>query len=351
MSRISKRNDTLDCVKGICILLMVMLHAGGPWSRTINLFHMPLFFCVSGYLWNPKNVQTIEKLIYYVKKKLKTLWMPFVLLNGILLLLNNVFVRLCIYEDSYTLRMIVVNLVKTLVFGYRSLLGTPTWFLASMFFVNIGNAGCVFVLSKLGRYKKYGYCAILLIDIALAQFISSKAYSLPLSLHTCFAAYLAFLIGYALRKFNLSECMGGYEVLVLIASGVILLGLGKIGTISMVGGNIQNVLFFSVALLSGWFFLIYLSKYLPVGIKLCFAFLGKNSIWILLYHLIAFKMVSYLYILATNEEITLLTSFPCIKHENIWILYTLIGVMAPLLLAEIWKKLTEFIGENYGSKG
>ncbi len=50
---IAKNRDlTIDAIKGMGIVLMVYLHAGGGFSEFVNLFHMAVFFIASGYLWN-----------------------------------------------------------------------------------------------------------------------------------------------------------------------------------------------------------------------------------------------------------------------------------------------------------
>lgn len=45
------RDITLDLVKGIGILLMVIRHARAPYSDFVLLFHMAIFFIASGYLY------------------------------------------------------------------------------------------------------------------------------------------------------------------------------------------------------------------------------------------------------------------------------------------------------------
>lgn len=50
------RDDKVTIAKGIGILLMVAAHAGIPdvISRFIVMFHMPLFFFMSGYCFKEK---------------------------------------------------------------------------------------------------------------------------------------------------------------------------------------------------------------------------------------------------------------------------------------------------------
>ena len=71
-----ERDRTFDIMKGIGILLMITAHFFN-WNhlvlgRCINSFHMPMFFCLSGYFYKYKS--DWKK---YVKKKIGTLWIPF----------------------------------------------------------------------------------------------------------------------------------------------------------------------------------------------------------------------------------------------------------------------------------
>ena len=49
-----ERNLTLDIVKGIGIALIVLGHIDNAAVNFIYLFHVSLFFIVSGYLFNPE---------------------------------------------------------------------------------------------------------------------------------------------------------------------------------------------------------------------------------------------------------------------------------------------------------
>ena len=73
-----KRDTTIDIMKGILILLMVMTHAQGPGHRLIYLFHMATFFMISGYLWGDRN--DIE-IIPFIKRKIGSLYIPYVVCN------------------------------------------------------------------------------------------------------------------------------------------------------------------------------------------------------------------------------------------------------------------------------
>ena len=50
----NQRLDSIDLAKGIAIFLMILCHSGmnNGITQWIYAFHMPLFFVVSGYLYN-----------------------------------------------------------------------------------------------------------------------------------------------------------------------------------------------------------------------------------------------------------------------------------------------------------
>lgn len=48
-----QRDPVLDSMRGIRIVLMVLGHAGFPGPCFIYLFHMALFFMLSGWFFSP----------------------------------------------------------------------------------------------------------------------------------------------------------------------------------------------------------------------------------------------------------------------------------------------------------
>lgn len=74
-SRASQHLPWVDVLKGVGIVFVVVGHAIDPTekiTRLIFLFHMPLFFCISGYLYKPLPVKR------YCKKKAKSLLIPYI---------------------------------------------------------------------------------------------------------------------------------------------------------------------------------------------------------------------------------------------------------------------------------
>lgn len=95
-----KRDITLDISKAICIILMVVGHAGCPkyLCDVVYLFHMPCFFFISGLLFNEKYFANLS---FGITKKLKSYYVPFVKWELLFLLFHNAFATLHIYDSKF----------------------------------------------------------------------------------------------------------------------------------------------------------------------------------------------------------------------------------------------------------
>ena len=71
-----KRNPTIDILRGIAIFLVVFGHISHiGWTKTyIWGFHIPIFFFISGMLFNENKYNSITN---FIKSKFKTLIIPY----------------------------------------------------------------------------------------------------------------------------------------------------------------------------------------------------------------------------------------------------------------------------------
>lgn len=130
------RDLTLDIVKAICIMLMVVGHSGCPTylHDFLYLFHMPCFFFISGWLLSDKYIDDLKTGLL---KKVKGSYVPFVKWTLIFLLFHNVFASVHIYADSYSWQTFIERVVRTFTMtGGESLLG-GFWFLISLFWASV----------------------------------------------------------------------------------------------------------------------------------------------------------------------------------------------------------------------
>ena len=75
-----QRDPVLDSMRGIGIVLMVLGHAGFPGSSFIYLFHMALFFMLSGWFFSPHTGESAHRLARFAKRRWSRcgcpLWRP-----------------------------------------------------------------------------------------------------------------------------------------------------------------------------------------------------------------------------------------------------------------------------------
>ena len=142
-------DDKVTIAKGVGILLMVAAHAGIPdmISKFIVMFHMPLFFFMSGYCFKEKYLLPFTHYIF-INKRIKGLYIPFVKYQLPFLLFHNVFFYLNIYNDEYgfhgevshlyKLRDYVIKCVRIVIgfHGGEQLLG-GYWFLPQLFYASV----------------------------------------------------------------------------------------------------------------------------------------------------------------------------------------------------------------------
>ena len=73
-----KRNNVIDIMKALGIIMVIIGHSlssSSPVFSYIYLFHMPLFYVLNGYFLKPLNKN--EKMMGYIKKRLKQLIIPY----------------------------------------------------------------------------------------------------------------------------------------------------------------------------------------------------------------------------------------------------------------------------------
>ncbi|EEQ1658904.1 acyltransferase family protein [Escherichia coli] len=126
-----KRLGYIDAVKGFGIILVVYAHIiSGLSSYVIYLFHMPLFFIVSGILFKEPNDKN-----KFIVGKVKSLIVPYFSYS---ILLFVVFSSYNIMRDGYDSKLMIKQLIK-MVYGGQVMTGWfgVFWFIPVMFFTLI----------------------------------------------------------------------------------------------------------------------------------------------------------------------------------------------------------------------
>ena len=93
-------DNSVSFAKGIGIMLMVLGHTffSAYGYAVIYMFHMPLFFFLSGYCFRVSHLENFKN---YAMKRISRIYVPFVKWGLLFLLLHNIFFHLNIYNDTF----------------------------------------------------------------------------------------------------------------------------------------------------------------------------------------------------------------------------------------------------------
>ena len=205
--------EWLESIRGGAILLVVLGHLTlingvGAYSEIIYLFHMPLFFAISGFLYGYKELNNVEKPQCLIEKKLISLGIPYVVFSVIYVCFNVVMQRF--------VQINTVTKIKSLV----TLLWNPVaqyWFIWVLLIYFI-------VVSYFGNtYSKVKVLMILGLAVSLLENVIMK--NLGTAYHNGLAYFFYFvfaaMIGYNFRKGKSKEiCANIGTVIVLLITGV-----------------------------------------------------------------------------------------------------------------------------------
>ncbi|MGB9927790.1 MAG: acyltransferase family protein [Methanosarcina sp.] len=303
----------IDTAKGIGILLVILGHSNFNQSAIviISTFNMPLFFFLSGYLYNHSKYKQDPN--RFMALKFKRLVIPYFITNIIILCTYAVlsFFKIYSFNEKPPLKHLI-----GIFYGngapldpptiYTNTLNIPSWFLLSLF--------CAFLLLYILAFthEKYGLriSGLLGVLFLLSGFEISKHIFLPwgfdIACVSMFFMFLAYLTSGNRERYARLAWLdrNGSENLkkILYCSVLILLLYFVIsfnGRVDMNTRNYANLPIFYIGGLLGTTMIIGIAKELSKKENILtnsFVFLGKHSLIILLYH----SFTSLLLILILN---------------------------------------------------
>ncbi len=346
---------SLNIAKSIGIILIVAGHSFVEESDSfirsfVYLFHVPLFFIISGYFY--KDEYTLKP-FYLVIRRIKTLWWPHFYWSAIFILLHNFFFKLHIYGDhvfrgvhieykDYSILLMLKKIFDLFLFkGSEKLLGA-FWFLPCLFFtVMIFMIFNIIALRMNRAYLLPVLCFLGFISGNLMIYAGIHIPVVPWDFRfysiTTFLYYLGYLYKNHEDKVRLDYRMAFAALLLLIIIDKYI--NFKIVSINSVIGNPLTALFYLVLTpVLGTYLVLYISKKLEnFKISGLLSSFGKKTITILALHFLCFKIVNYIIIRLNDLDISLLSSFPVIKgYESWFILYLLTGVCVPVIMHNLF---------------
>lgn len=331
----NNRDKSLDIAKAICIILMVVGHSGCPTylHDFIYMFHMPCFFFVSGWLLNDKYITDLKNGLI---QKTKDSYYPFVKWTLIFLLFHNVFASMHIYENSYSWQTFIKRIVRAFMMtGSESLLG-GFWFLISLFWASIISLLFLNMLSRKNLLTENNISGGVILTLLVTVFWNYIPIALPqMFREQTLLATAFYMSGYFCRKKNVHfdyQLIAGLLLLIVPAIAAFFIKLNMV--------TVQGwlVLIDYVIAMAGTMGIVLLSRELSrYRIAPVFTYIGDKTLYILVFHLLAFKLVSFGYLYFSGLSIDLLTSSSVLEKTNSWrwIVYVTSGIIFPLAIWEL----------------
>lgn len=338
------RSELVDCIKGVGIALVVIGHSGCPFGNIIYLFHMALFFILSGYCYREKEISLVEWTI----RKMKTLWLPHFLSVVIIILLTNILIDLhVVASDIYarlTVKRLIIEVVKAALFGGGGQLLGANWFLRTLFFGLMLYEVVDRTIRKVNINNVVIRLAIGVFFLTIGWLMTSRfGYGMYFNI---FTVPILLEIGRNIKERNMIQsCMKSnrFYTLLAISCFACLIVLSHFGKISLNHNIIENPIFFVLCSIMGFFLCTWVNN-VVLSISLnwgkMLSILGKNSLIIMLLHFVSFKIVTLLQIYIYQDDIDMLTSYPVYRYySGWWIAYSLAGILIPCLIASAGKNL------------
>lgn len=318
---------------------MVLAHTRfcsyGAWF--INMFHMPLFYFASGYCFKDKYLDDFKD---FSIKRIKGIYYPYVKWCLIFLLFYVFFLRLHLIKgNEYTCHDYLSKLtgIFTLNCGFSELLG-GYWFLESLFWASFISYFCLRIIRKplLG----------VVVTVAIAIILLWRGWSFP---HLAiggkeFFASSFFLFGKYLKDKGFEFKVNMYVVLL----SILIIAVGTHYWAMGMNGNKMcwwKIVPFFISALLGINLIMFLSRFLAqrYGTASYVNFLadaGNNSLTILTWHFLSFKLVSLLIVVFFDLNIETLSEFPVITEYaqmGFSLLYFIVGVGIPMSIIKCEK--------------
>jgi len=348
----TKRNRSMDIAKAIGIILVVLGHSNSPVTKIIYLFHMALFFFISGYFY--KDNYTKEP-IKFIKKKILGLYVPFVSFSVIFILFHNLFIYLQFYNSifagasreyevlnkSFNILDTIKNIIKVLFLGQTDrLLGGALWFLVALLIASIFFNIISYLILKLNIKHEILRGGVVLLCFIIAYLSTHLKFNFH-GLNTAIIAMGIFYLGYLYHNYSIKLKIK-LKLSYSIGAFILLIILSNFGSINMASNHYTNIIYFIGNSILGIYLTLYLSNLIANKFNKIYLldYIGKNTIYILGLHFLSFKLIDIIKISIYQYPSYMIGKFPVIDGSNGWyIIYTISGVILPLGVKFVYDKL------------
>lgn len=365
IQRTTKRIAHIDVIKGWSILSIIIFHAdqscvSGLWANLLgNHWNVAVFFIIAGFFLKEEVLGQPSRLL---KTKFKRLYVPAAIIYALCILLHNVFVRIGWYPldgchpytgDPFILfgwKEICLGLVKVLAAcGSGELAMGAMWFIYSLIYAFVGMTTLYWLicLSCKNKEKRFHLMTIILLLIASVSCILSQRFGITVS-RISISATAMFLIWWGMiinQKFNWKY--NKWWVLVIAFFVFVHCVIMQRGGMTLARNKYQDLILLTVGSTAA----IYVWGFIGRKIENSFigkflAFLGRESLYLMAFHIIGFFICNSLLVkvgVFTNSDEMGLYTYNVGNNFLLLLMYVLFAIGTTFVILYGYRGLRRFI--------
>ena len=288
-TNIQQRIEWIEIAKAIGIMLIVLGHSSIPANigKYIYSFHVPLFFFLSGYLFDIFKYKSYGE---FLKKKIRSLLIPYAFFSLITYLFWVLLGRH--FGDDANLN---INILKPFIGIFYSN-GIDNWLQHAtiLWFIT-----CLFVVENFFYFLTTYFRKDLVLFLALTGFGIIGAIDnlympirLPWGMNIAFTAVVFYGVGNILKRrvsLNIFNSLSTKLIafFVFVVSSIVFCFLNK--RVDMNLNEFHNFFYFYISAMSGIFVCILMAQFIPHN-KIM-SYMGNNSFIIMALHSITFSLI------------------------------------------------------------
>jgi fucose 4-O-acetylase-like acetyltransferase len=340
----NNRSAYWDVIKGLGIIAVVIGHSGSPLRPFVYMYHLMLFFFISGYLYNIK----YDKDIYtFIGKRVQTQWVLAVKYNIFIILVHNLFIDIGIYKltdtQIFNLPAFVSNVANSVF------LVNMDWMIGAMWFVPLLFFCCVLFcfVRYITRNMENGLRRELVISLIIMLLTIPGAYLVQRKLNIQYRAQLSLLIlpimqiGFLLKHYSVKIPYKWYYALISVFVLIAVWYYKKV-QVELSVNEIIGYGYFYLVSVCGIYANLYLGTLILKLKKMAdvISYLGQKSFHIMALHFIFFKPVEYYRFFVLHKPFSDISAFPY-SDKGYWVAYVILGIALPALLVYVFDRFNE----------
>lgn len=332
-----------NILKGISILSIVIGHSCSFLVPFVYLYHLAIFFFISGYLYSEEKYG--DNPFLYFMNKMKSNWKKYVLFSIFFILIHNILLKLNMISGSkYFFRDFITSIINANLFFCTENMGGALWFVPVFIIASSIFGGIIYFSRKISNnakaenklvIKNVLIIAFSLIVGVIGIYLNNNNIYIVFHTQTSLLVLPFYTVGYYMRV-GIKDLSKGLRLICFVICFGLLVYFAyyyKLGielSANLVG---STFLFYPVSFI-GIYFCLYLSKII-IKIKYInnyFNILGNYSFEIMASHFLVFKIIDFIYSHIVNiNDPTIISMFPY-SFAELWLIYIILGASIPAFI-------------------